>query len=136
MSRWVFGRRSQQKLSTVHGDLFKVVEIALAGCPFDFTVICGHRDEEAQNEAHATGASKVVWPNSKHNPNPSRAVDLAPWINGSIPWHDEGSFYVLAGVVFASAAELGVQLRFGGDWNRNGLTEDQSFHDLGHFELY
>ena len=132
-----YGARSIAKLSTCHVDLERVMEHALDLCPFDIIIVCGIRTKEAQEEAFSKGLSKKHWPNSKHNSldGKSRAVDIAPWINGTINWKDEGSFYMLAGVVHAAAAVQGVQIRFGGDWNRDGLTEDQTFMDIGHFEL-
>jgi peptidoglycan L-alanyl-D-glutamate endopeptidase CwlK len=37
--------------------------------------------------------------------------------------------------MFAAAAELGVSLRWGGDWDGDGSRRDHSFIDLPHFEL-
>jgi len=69
---------------------------------------------------------------SQHNYSPSRAFDLAPY---PIDWQDRARFYVLAGVVLGAAADLGIDLRWGGDWDGDGTFQDQNFHDLPHFEL-
>ncbi len=130
---------SRRKIETIERNLATVLETALSISPFDITVVYGSRSEEAQTKAFKEGNSKVRWPNSRHNcPNPgqlSRAVDIAPYINGGIPWKDEGTFYCLAGVMMASSNLVGVEISYGGDWNNNGLTEDQTFFDLGHFYL-
>ena len=139
-----FGDRSEKHIGTIHWNLELVIREALNLCPFDFTVVCGARGCEEQGMAYESGASKKRWPDSKHNvadkngfeiDGRSDAVDLAPWINGDIPWQDEGSFYMLAGCVLAAAALMNIRVRSGCDWNGNGLSEDQTFRDLGHFEL-
>ena len=134
-----WSHRSLEKIDTCQEELGTVLQTALSLSPFDITVICGARGIQEQQEAFESGASKKHWPDSMHNcPDPaqlSRAADIAPWINGTINWKDEGSFYVLAGVMLASANLVGVRLAYGGDWNHNGLTEDQGFNDLGHFYL-
>ncbi len=90
---------------------------------------------------HRTGASEKVWPFSEHNfmldgkPH-SKAFDFAPHLGRrGIPWEDTHLFALVAGVFFAVARELGVKLRWGGDWNMNGLTTDQTFMDWGHLEI-
>lgn len=98
----------------------------------DFSVITGHRDEEAQNKAFAEKKSKLRWPNSKHNSYPSLAVDLLPYPTG---WDKREPFYYLAGLMMSTASFLHIPLRWGGDWNQNGNLFDQSFLDLAHFEI-
>ncbi len=98
----------------------------------DFSVLEGHRDEEAQNDAYASGRSKLRWPDSKHNKHPSLAVDLAPY---PIDWEQRSRFYLLAGVMFACANKLGYKIRFGGDWDMDMEHKDQKFNDLPHFEI-
>ena len=127
-----FGARSESRLATVDPSLVAVLRSAIL--VFDFTIICGHRDQAAQNEAFATGASKVRWPDSTHNSFPSRAVDVAPWQPG-IDWRDSLEFARLAGIIEACAFNLHVRLRFGLDWDGDQRSNDQSFMDIGHIEL-
>lgn len=101
----------------------------------DITVIQGHRSEKEQNEAYKAGKSKLKYPKSKHNSDPSRAVDIAPWVGGQIPWENEKYFYFMAGIVFTVSEDLGINIRWGGNWNSNENFDDQSFDDLVHFEL-
>ena len=140
MTNYIFGSRSSRRLDTCHPDLERVARRAIAITPIDFTIVCGLRSKQAQDDARRNGFSKKKWPHSKHNGstpeyNESRALDFAPWIHGTINWNDEGSFYVVAGVLLAAAVMEEVEVRGGWDWDRDGLTEDQSFMDIGHLEL-
>ena len=44
-------------------------------------------------------------------------------------------WYVLAGVVHVAAKDLGVEIRWGGDWDSDFDMTDQQFNDLAHYEL-
>jgi hypothetical protein len=46
---------------------------------YNFAVICGHRGEAGQEKAFAEHTTKVHYPNSKHNSDPSKAVDIVPF---------------------------------------------------------
>ena len=138
---FAFGQTSLTRLSTAHPDLQRLMHAAMAKQLMDFSVIQGHRGQVEQDAAFASKASKVQWPNSRHNSNPSLAVDIAPY---PIRWGDAkdpqrgkaiGNFYRLAGIVLATARELDINVRWGGDWNMDGDIYDQKFDDLPHFEL-
>lgn len=131
-SEFKFGKRSQRSLKGVDERLAEICERALGYGVVDFAVLTGHRGEKKQTTAYETGRSKVQWPNSKHNQYPSMAVDLAPW---PIDWKDSLAFARLAGLIQAAAAEYGLKIRWGGDWDSDGSSKDQSFMDTGHFEL-
>lgn len=131
-----FGKSSLQKLATLDPRLQKVLNKAIQNGP-DMTIIYGHRTKEEQDKEFNSGNSKLQWPNSKHNSSPSLAVDIAQWdskLNG-INWEDLKSFHVLAGYILGIGAEMGIKLRWGGDWNRNFSYTDQTFHDLPHIEV-
>lgn len=125
-----FGKRSKALLALAHPDLVKVANAAIR--IHDFTVLCTQRSENEQNYLFQSGLSKLQYPKSKHNQKPAHALDLAPW---PIDWKDTEAFYYLAGIVMASAHAVGVKLRWGGDWDGDGDLKDQTFMDLGHFEL-
>jgi len=135
MTRYRFGKASMDRYITLHQGLQRVAWKSLELGLMDFTIVCGFRSEADQNRAFAEDKSKVQWPDSKHNVCPSKAMDLAPYVNGKISWN----WYhcsVLAGIVLATAKHLGVELRWGGDWNRSGdPITGQKFNDLVHFEL-
>ena len=88
---------------------------------YDMSVICGRRDQEAQDKAYFDNFSDKMWPNSKHNSKPSRAVDLYPY---PIDTEDIERFCVMAGFVLCVAAQKKIRIRWGGAWG-----------DYGHFEL-
>jgi len=130
-----FGTSSLKRFKTLHPYLQLVMQHAIEY--WDFTIVCGFRDEGAQNDAYNRGASKVKWPNSKHNTNPSIAVDIAPWdpVKKAIDWNDRERFVLLAGFVMGVGITLGIPLRWGGDWDSDTFIKDHTFQDLGHFEL-
>lgn len=99
---------------------------------FDCTIIEGHRGKEAQNKAYDEGKSQLRWPNGKHNAMPSKAVDVAPY---PINWHDRERIVLFAGFVLGVASQMGLTVRWGGDWDRDTEVKDNSFDDLVHFEI-
>jgi peptidoglycan L-alanyl-D-glutamate endopeptidase CwlK len=130
-----FGDRSKNNLATVHSDLQRLFNEVIKG--YDCAIICGQRPKEDQDKAYHEGRSKVQWPNGKHNSNPSMAVDTVPWFSNkpNIRWNDSQKFYHFAGYVLAVADQLGIGIRWGGDWDSDGELHDQTFFDLPHFEL-
>jgi len=98
----------------------------------DCTILEGERGEERQNFLFGSGQSKVRFPNGKHNSSPSLAIDVAPW---PIDWENRERFVLFAGYVLGVAKNMGIALRWGGDWNTNWDTQDHTFFDGPHFEL-
>lgn len=130
----VFGRTSKRNLTTVEPALAHVLERVIPW--LDFSVTEGHRGEADQNEAFDKGFSKLRYPDSLHNVLPSKAVHAAPFpVSYSPSPKNLARFYFLAGAVFQAAHELGVDLRWGGDWDSDRDFSDQTFDDLAHFEL-
>ena len=125
-----FGKRSISRLKTCDQKLqelfYEVVK------HFDCSIIEGHRGEERQNKAFADGKSKVQYPDGKHNKYPSVAVDVAPY---PIDWSDRDRFHYFGGFVLGVAKEMGMNIRWGGDWNQDTHTKDNKFDDLVHFEI-
>lgn len=135
-----FGNRSALNLATCAPQLKDVAMKALSYGVMDFSVIEGHRPVERQQELYAAGKSQIdgVTRKGKHNYAPSLAMDLLPYpseINGVSVWNDKQRFCVLAGLIFAAASELGVEIRWGGDWDGDGNNADSGFTDYPHFEL-
>ena len=105
------------------------------------------RTVENQREYYRKGVSKVnpdtytelasLYKAAKHIVGPgmpkSRAVDIA--IVGKEPYHVASLSYV-AGVVATIAKSKGTPVRWGGDFDRDGvIVEAGTFQDLPHFEL-
>ena len=125
-----FSEKSLGKLATCHPLLQRVFyEVVLN---FDCTVLEGHRNEVRQNQMVDEGKSQVLWPNGKHNTVPSCAVDVTPY---PIVWDDRERQTLFAGYVLATAKAMSVELRWGGDWDRDTEVRDNSFDDLVHFEI-
>ena len=125
-----FSEKSLASLATCDARLQRVFQEVVRH--FDCTILEGHRDKERQNRMVAEGKSKVRWPHGKHNTMPSQAVDVTPY---PIVWDDRERQTLFAGFVLATAKAMGVDLRWGGDWNRDTEVRDNTFDDLVHFEI-
>lgn len=128
----VWSRTSARNLETCHSDIVRVLEAALPDAPYDFKVICGHRGKAAQDKAVSEKRSKTPWPRSKHNKFKSHAADIIPL---PLNWDDHQMFVDLAQHVLAVAEEMGVAMRWGGDWDMDKDWRDERFFDGPHFEL-
>lgn len=125
-----FGKESLAKLATCDERLQKIFKEVIKG--IDCQVLEGHRGQKAQDAAFAAGNSKLKWPKGEHNATPSRAVDVAPW---PVDWKDMRRFDFFAGYVKGTAAQMGLKVRWGGDWDSDNDLKDQKFNDLVHFEI-
>ena len=155
-----YGRRSNQRLDTTHPDIQRLMR--RVGPHFANTILEGERSEEQQRKNVEKGVSKTM--DSNHLHSPSDAVDAAPdplaWpqagklkarvesVAGQLT--DEqateimalveeyvkevGIFYYFGGFVLGTAQEMGVGIRWGGDWDGDRVITDQGFDDLVHFE--
>jgi peptidoglycan L-alanyl-D-glutamate endopeptidase CwlK len=124
------GPASLRKLASAQPELRQLFEAVAEGvdrgeCPGvrDITIICGFRGQKEQNEAFERGASKLQWPNSKHNQLPSRAVDAAPY---PIDWTDTKAFGALRRYVLEVADRIGVRIRIiDWDWPHYELAAER-----------
>jgi len=132
----MLGVASNRELDTCHPKLQRLIREVdrrlSARAVLDLVVMCGHRGELEQNAAYASERSTKQWPYSLHNRLPSPAVDVAPH---PIDWRDKARFARLAGYIEAVAEDMGIQIRWGGDWNQNGRTVDERLVDMPHLEL-
>ena len=125
-----FSKRSAIKLAQCDDRLQRVFNRVVE--VIDCTILVGHRNQDKQEEMFDQGRSQVHWPNSKHNCLPSKAVDVIPY---PIDWYDRERITLFAGFVLGTASQMGIKLRWGGDWNRNWKTADNNFDYLVHYEL-
>ena len=127
-----FGKRSRERLKGVDAKLVNVLNEVVKY--FDITIIEGLRSQKRQDELVAEGKSKTKF--GKHVLG--KAVDLAPY---PIDWKARDDFHLLGGFILGVASQMGVNVRWGGDWSSSSLykgkrtTKDNSFDDLVHFEL-
>ena len=126
------GKKSLEILSTCDNRIQKIIHEAIKVT--DFTVIEGTRSLERQQQLFKEGKTKIdgIQSKGKHNYDPSLAIDIAPY---PIDWNDTKRFFYLAGVVKALAISMGIELRWGGDWDSDDDFTDQTFNDYPHFEL-
>ena len=75
-----FGKASLKHYDTLHPDLQKICKEVIND--FDFSIICGYRNEEDQNKAFKDGRSNAKFGESLHNEYPSKAVDVIPYPTG------------------------------------------------------
>lgn len=132
-----YGKQSRGNIAECCQPIREVLQAYAAGAPedMDLTIIVGFRGEAAQNAAHAAGNSGKRFPDSKHNKTPSEAFDFIPSpFSGKKDWGDALRFSRIAGGILYVARQKGVTLRWGGDWDRDGRSNDQKFMDLGHIE--
>lgn len=155
---FVLGNASIDRLIGVHPHLIRVVKRAITITPVDFKVIEGLRPPERCYENFGKGRTaaqcvaagvparyskpslaKVTWLkdplNSKHCKQAdglSHAVDLlvAPY-----DWKEGPQWKQMASAVLAAARLEGVSIRWGRDWDRDGIVGEKGETDGPHFEL-
>lgn len=143
------GSTSVKRLSTCHGEIQAVIELAIKRSPIDFGVAQGSRTITEQQEYFNNGKSKInpkayitkekLFAHAKHLVDDdirtkSDAVDVYAFVNGKASW-ESSSLILIAGVILSCADELGIKLRWGGNWDQDGeIVTDQTFQDFPHFE--
>jgi peptidoglycan L-alanyl-D-glutamate endopeptidase CwlK len=116
-----FSHSSASRLATCHIDLQRLFTEVIK--TRDCTILCGERGEEEQTKPFNEGHSTVEYPKSRHNRKPSDAVDVAPY---PIDWEDIDRFCEFAGYVLRVAEELGIKVKWGGNWT--------TFKDYPHWQ--
>lgn len=132
-----FSKASQEKLSTCDPRLQQIMNRAIEISKIDFGIAEGFRSIERQKELFSQGLTKIdgVTQLSNHNYDPSKAVDIYGYVNGKVDYSAPVMCY-LAGVIESVAVHLGYSIRWGGNWDQDGvILSDQNFDDLPHFEL-
>jgi len=123
-SPYNWGRTSQRRLSTCTPNIQRLMTAALhhPDCPHDMSITSGHRTHEEQAALYARGRTapgpKVTNAKpgqSRHNSYPSEAVDIVPYVDGSLSW-DWDHINPCAEHIKRVAAGLGIEIEWGGDW--------------------
>ncbi len=120
-----FSKRSLANLEGVHPDLRKVCDLAIELCQsvkIDFIITDGCRTIEEQRVFVATGKSKTM--HSRHLGG--MAIDYVALIDGRVTY-DVDAMEEIADLFKAAADELGIPIKWGGDW--------KTFKDTPHIEL-
>ena len=119
-----FGKRSKERLKGVDVRLINVLNELIK--IMDVTIIEGLRTKERQEELLKKGATKVKY--SRH----MEGKALAPY---PIDWEDRERFHYMGGMIRGIGKQLGVDIRWGGDWDSDGEIKDNNFDDLVHVEV-
>jgi hypothetical protein len=113
---YYFGRRSREALAKVHEDLVDILYDAIEISPYDFCILSGYRSEAEQNKLYASGRTEPgeikTWlrgGRSRHNCDPSEAVDFAPY---PIDWEDSWRFGFIGGLICACAKARGIEVQY------------------------
>ena len=117
-----FSKISQDRLAQCEPELQRLFNDVIKHQ--DCSILVGHRCKDDQDIACQRGLSHTPWPTSKHNCEPSRAVDVAPY---PIDWADIRRFQDFAELVKMRAGVLGIPIKWGGDFT--------TIKDYDHFEL-
>jgi len=125
-----FSQRSLANLSTADKKLWDLFSEVIKY--YDCTILCGTRSKEDQEKAFKQGRTTLHYPQSNHNSLPSRAVDVVPY---PIDWSNLEQFYHFGGYVLGIAKMMGLNIRWGGDWNGDFNLKNQNFYDLPHYEV-
>jgi peptidoglycan L-alanyl-D-glutamate endopeptidase CwlK len=140
MTGFSFGARSLKNMEGVHPKLVRVLNLAIKKTKVDFMVIEGVRSLARQKQLYAQGRTTpgkvVTWTlNSNHFKKADgfgHAVDILP---APYDWKDTAPFDAVADAMFAAAKELGVRIRWGADWDRDGKPRERGETDSPHWEL-
>ena len=125
-----FSKKSLSRLDTCDDRLQKVFKEVINH--IDCSILEGHRDKERQNMLYEQKRTMVKYPKGRHNADPSKAVDVVPY---PIDWKDRERFHLFAGFVLGVAKAMGINLRWGGDWDMDWTVSDNRFDDFPHFEI-
>lgn len=123
MTNFKLSARSLGRLAGVHPSLVAVVQRAIELTTVDFSVVEGVRTLAKQREYFSKGKSTTM--RSRHLTG--HAVDLAPWVNGTIDWENPVGWSAVASAMKTAAFQLAVPIEWGGDW--------KTFVDKPHFQL-
>lgn len=137
-----FGKRSRKNLNEAHKDFTVLFEEVLKSR--DCSIIEGLRSKEEQNRLYHARKSKLHYPDSKHNLKSNQdkvdAVDVIPYPFKESDWKNTKLLYHFVGYVKGIAdrlyreGKMDARIRCGADWDGDFKFDDQTFHDLPHFE--
>lgn len=137
---YALGQTSLTRLQGVHPDLVKVLKRAIAITPQDFMVLEGVRTPARQKELYAQGRTKpgniVTWTlKSNHfvqGDGYGHAVDLVPY---PVDWNTASKFRAIADAMIKASKDLGIPIRWGGNWDGDDRPGEKGETDGPHFEL-
>lgn len=138
--------RDEARLEGVEECLVRCIRDAATLCKQPFMVLEGVRLQARQDQLYAQGRTTpgkiVTWVKTSNHQakadGKGHAVDLgAIGANGRIDWDHEAPYESIKDAMFAAAAKQSppLKLRWGADWNENGVPQEHGETDLDHFEI-
>ena len=125
--KYKFSKLSLERLASCHYKLQALMHGVMGQQIMDFSILCGHRGKEAQNEAVRKKRSLLCWPHGRHNSTPSLAVDIAAYPIRDFDSINTSETINLAHIVKRTAKLKSIPVFWGGDWTH--------FRDIYHFQL-
>jgi len=125
MGKFVFGKRSNEKLSGVEPEVKELCELALKFTKIDFGVIDGLRTAEEQQTLYKQGKTELDGFSRKSCHQSGKAVDVIPISKEYDIWNVDNPHvaYLWLEVYRAfmrASKKLGLQLEFGVGYNISG----------------
>lgn len=135
--------RDLERLKGVHGDLVAVVRRAAQiwatrNAEYRLQVSEGVRTLERQRELYAQGRTtpgNIVTQTMASRHITGHAVDLVMVKDGAVPWGNTALWDDLIDCMLEAAQFVGVPIRSGADWDRDGKRRERGESDSPHFEL-
>lgn len=123
-----FSKSSESRMIGLDARLVRVARRALEISKVDFGIPAsgGLRTAEQQYELYKDGASQLDGYEKKSCHQTGKALDVYAYVDGHASWERE-DLTMVACAMLQAAAELGVQLEWGGLWS--------SFVDMPHFQI-
>jgi peptidoglycan LD-endopeptidase CwlK len=127
-----FGTKSQANMQGIDPRLAELMSRAIKKSPIDFGIPAGggKRTPEQQHELFVAGKSKCDGYKVKSNHQSGLAVDVFAYIDGKASW-DREHLALVAGVVLSEAIQMGLKVRWGGEFG----SKVYKGWDSPHFEL-
>lgn len=122
-----FSQKSLDKLAGIDVRLQKLANEVLKISPIDFSITCGLRTKEEQEQLVKEGKSKTIY--SKHLLG--KAIDILPCKE---KYNKPADIFILVGLFIAKAKELNINIRVGALWDYNS-TKDNNFIDAYHIQV-
>lgn len=126
MGKYGFSKRSKQLLSTVDERLQKLANEVIDRTEIDFGISAGKRTAIEQFELFIAGYSKCDGYKVLSKHQTGRAIDFFCVVGGKLSYDNRSMKYV-ADLFKKVAAEMGLEIVWGGDWVK--------FVDMPHIEL-
>jgi peptidoglycan L-alanyl-D-glutamate endopeptidase CwlK len=141
-----FSQRSLRVLATVDPRMQQLAARALLLSKIDFVVTDGRRTLDEQKRLYGKGRTageclkmgvpaayaqpkerKVTWTITKSNHLGGNAIDVAPYVGGTVNYEAKGAYEEISRAFKQAGKELSIPVEWGGDWTTS--------KDRPHFEL-